>query len=313
MGCNGWRSGTSISHPSARRSGRKGARTAPAAVQRGAVVQMAWEASQQLLTGTVREGGGGTGAGRSGRCPPRSARPQGSRCGSARATAAAPRAPTACTSPRSCSPRPTRRCCPRHGTGAGTTARRSALPWEQSLDSLLAAPQARAAPAASDVTASAPLAVELSLVQITPEPVRYPSYTTDNGRYEPPPRTPPASSSSRRGWCSRAGSAAGWPAHLSWSRLDYLLLRDEIPAAHVRLLHELLRPLPGQLAASSTTTTGATPSPATATEVPGPVRLRVPPAVARPRPGARGRACPSSTGASRAPCRRQARRSCAST
>ena len=28
------------------------------AVRRGAVVQMAWEASQQLLTGTVRDGGG---------------------------------------------------------------------------------------------------------------------------------------------------------------------------------------------------------------------------------------------------------------
>src|SRR6202161_4992889 len=29
-----------------------------AAVKRGAIVQMAWEASQQLLTGTVRDGGG---------------------------------------------------------------------------------------------------------------------------------------------------------------------------------------------------------------------------------------------------------------
>src|SRR5450756_289383 len=29
-----------------------------AAVKRGAVVQMAWEASRQMLTGTVRDGGG---------------------------------------------------------------------------------------------------------------------------------------------------------------------------------------------------------------------------------------------------------------
>jgi uncharacterized Zn finger protein len=29
-----------------------------AAVKRGAIVQMAWEASQQLLTGTVKDGGG---------------------------------------------------------------------------------------------------------------------------------------------------------------------------------------------------------------------------------------------------------------
>ena len=32
-----------------------------AAVKRGAIVQMAWEASQQLLTGTVKDGGGAVG------------------------------------------------------------------------------------------------------------------------------------------------------------------------------------------------------------------------------------------------------------
>ena len=36
------------------------------------------------------------------------------------------------------------------------------------------------------------------------------------------------------------GRVGGWVAgNLSWSRLDYMLLRDEFPPAHVRLLHEL--------------------------------------------------------------------------
>ncbi|MGH3296601.1 MAG: hypothetical protein ACRDP7_32890, partial [Trebonia sp.] len=38
--------------------GPEGCADGTIAVQRGAVVQMAWEASQQLLTGTVREGAG---------------------------------------------------------------------------------------------------------------------------------------------------------------------------------------------------------------------------------------------------------------
>src|SRR6201985_1136596 len=37
--------------------GPEGCADGAIAVQRGAVVQMAWEASQQLLTGTVRDGG----------------------------------------------------------------------------------------------------------------------------------------------------------------------------------------------------------------------------------------------------------------
>ena len=38
--------------------GPEGCADGTIAAQRGAVVQMAWEASQQLLTGTVREGAG---------------------------------------------------------------------------------------------------------------------------------------------------------------------------------------------------------------------------------------------------------------
>src|SRR5580692_2469440 len=203
------------------------------AVARGAVVQMAWEASQQLLTGTVRDGGGEirtvsasfrASPGfplrfREGYC----SCAKGTNCVHVAALVLAAADETLLSAP----------------TAAGTTARRSALPWEQSLDSLLATPQVRAASAAGDVTANAPLAVELSLVQNTPEPFRYPSYSTDNGRHEPP-----AEDAIRKfklqARLVQPGRLGGWVAgNLSWSRLDYLLLRDEFPAAHVRLLHEL--------------------------------------------------------------------------
>src|SRR6185437_7017745 len=111
--------------------------------------------------------------------------------------------------------------------------------WEQSLDSLLADQQARGASANGDAAAGAPLAVELSLVQNTPEPFRYPSYSTDNGRHEPT-----VADATRKfklqARLVQPGRLGGWVAgSLSWSRLDYLLLRDEFPAAHIRLLHEL--------------------------------------------------------------------------
>src|SRR6185437_11325602 len=111
--------------------------------------------------------------------------------------------------------------------------------WEQSLDSLLADQQARGASANGDAAAGAPLAVELSLVQNTPEPFRYPSYSTDNGRHEPT-----VADATRKfklqARLVQPGRLGGWVAgNLSWSRLDYLLLRDEFPAAHIRLLHEL--------------------------------------------------------------------------
>src|SRR6185312_9773182 len=177
--------------------GPEGCADGAIAVQRGAVVQMAWEASQQMLTGTVRDGGS---AGKQGEI---------------RTVSASFRA------------------------SAGIPARRSTLPWEQSLDSLLASQQARGASVNGDAAAGAPLAVELSLVQNTPEPFRYPSYSTDNGRHEP------AAADATRKFKLQArlvqpGRLGGWVAgSLSWSRLDHLLLRDEFPAAHLRLLHEL--------------------------------------------------------------------------
>src|SRR6201996_4741508 len=122
----------------------------PAAVQRGAVVQMAWEASQQLLTGTVRDVGGEvrTVSASFRASPGFPLRFREGYCSCARGTncvhvAALVLAATDETLLPS-------------STAAGTTARRSALPWEQSLDSLLASPQARGTSPASDVIANAP-------------------------------------------------------------------------------------------------------------------------------------------------------------
>ena len=218
--------------------GPEGCADGASAVQRGAVVQMAWEASQQLLTGTVREGANGRRGGeirtvsasfraspgfplrfREGYC----SCARGTNCVHVAALVLAATDETLLPGP----------------TAAGITARRSKLPWEQSLDSLLATPQSDDTSTKSDVAANAPLAVELSLVQNTPEPFRYPSYSTDNGRHEPP-----AEDAIRKfkvqARLVQPGRLGGWVAgHLSWSRLDHMLLRDEFPPAHIRLLHEL--------------------------------------------------------------------------
>src|SRR3984885_12471493 len=217
--------------------GPEGCADGASAVSRGAVVQMAWEASQQLLTGTVRDSAGENRGGeirtvsasfraspgfplrfRQGYC----SCARGTNCVHVAALVLAATDETLLPSP-----------------GAhGTTARRSALPWEQSLDSLLAAPQARAASGDGDATASAPLAIELSLVRNTAERVRL-SYSTDNGLHEPP-----VEDAIRRfklqARLVQPGRLGGWVAGtLSWSRLDFLVLRGDFPDAQVRLLHEL--------------------------------------------------------------------------
>ncbi|HEX3714366.1 MAG TPA: DEAD/DEAH box helicase [Trebonia sp.] len=211
--------------------GPEGCADGGAAVQRGAVLQMAWEASQQLLTGTVRDRGGEirTVSASFRASPGFPLRFREGYCSCARATN--------CVHVAALVLAATDETLLPATTVAGDVARRSALPWEQSLDSLLAAPQPAAAPA--DAVATAPLAVELSLVQHTPEPYRYPSYATDNGRHEPLAEDP-----TRRlrlqARLVQPGRLGGWVAgNLSWSRLDYLLIRDEFPPAHLRLLHEL--------------------------------------------------------------------------
>src|ERR1700761_2868648 len=127
------------------------------AVQRGAVLQMAWEASRQLLTGTVRDSG----------------RQPGARAGEIRLVSASFRASpgfplrfregycscatgTNCVHVAALVLAATDETLLPSSAPAGITARRSALPWEQSLDSLLASPQARGTSPASDVIANAP-------------------------------------------------------------------------------------------------------------------------------------------------------------
>jgi superfamily II DNA or RNA helicase len=203
-----------------------------AAVQRGAIVQMAWEASQQLLTGTVKDGGGeirtvSASFRASNGFPLRFRRGY---CSCAVGTdcvhvAALVLAATDETLLPATGP-------------TGGTARRSTLPWEQSLDSLLGSPQGNAAQPVEETPALAPLAVELSLVQNSTENSRYPSYSTHVRQQQL------ADDATRKlklqARLVQPGRLGGWVAgNLSWSRLDYMLLRDEFPPAHVRLLHEL--------------------------------------------------------------------------
>jgi len=203
-----------------------------AAVKRGAIVQMAWEASQQLLTGTVKDGGGeirtvSASFRASNGFPLRFRRGYcscavGTDCVHVAALVLAATDETLL---------------PASGQ-AGGTARRSTLPWEQSLDSLLGAPEGNSARPADAAPASAPLAVELTLVQNSTDNSRYPSYSTHVRQQQL------ADDATRKlklqARLVQPGRVGGWVAgNLSWSRLDYMLLRDEFPPAHVRLLHEL--------------------------------------------------------------------------
>ncbi len=202
-----------------------------AAVTRGAIVQMAWEASQQLLTGNVRDSGGEI------RTVSASFRAShgfplrfkqgycscaaGANCVHVAALVLAATDDTLLSATKS----------------GGGAARRSTLPWEQSLDSLLGTPR-ETEPLADVASALAPLAVELSLVQNSSETSRYPSYSTHVRQQQL------ADDATRKlklqARLVQPGRLGGWVAgNLAWTRLDYMLLRDEFPPAHVRLLHEL--------------------------------------------------------------------------
>src|ERR1700753_1019293 len=130
--------------------GPEGCADGALAVQRGAVVQMAWEASQQLLTGTVRESAAGMRAGeirtvsasfraspgfplrfREGYC----SCAKGTNCLHVAALVLAATDETLLPAT----------------TAAALAARRSALPWEQPLDSLLATQPPPSPPPASEV------------------------------------------------------------------------------------------------------------------------------------------------------------------
>ncbi len=213
--------------------GPVGSADGAAAVKRGAVVQMAWEASRQMLTGTVRDGGGEirtvSASFRASHGFPLRFKEgycscaQGTNCVHVAALVLAATDETLLPA----------------ALADSAAARRSALPWEQSLDSLLGTPQVPAEPAPDETVALAPLAVELSLIQNVPEPVRAPVYSSYNGRNEQPSEDP-VRKYKLQARLVQPGRMGNWVAgNLSWSRLDYLLLRDEFPAAHVRLLHEL--------------------------------------------------------------------------
>jgi hypothetical protein len=133
---------------------------------------MAWEASQQLLTGTVREIAQET---RPGKITPGEIRtvsasfraspgfPLRFRAGYCSCAQA-----TNCVHVAALVLAATDETLLPADTAAAAAARRPALPWEQSVDSPLAASPAAEAPAVREVTADVPLAVELSLVQAVP-------------------------------------------------------------------------------------------------------------------------------------------------
>jgi superfamily II DNA or RNA helicase len=185
-----------------------------AAAANDQVIQTAWEASQQQLNGTVRDQGGEirsvtvsfrASSGfplrfRIGYCSCAA----GTNCVHVAALFAAATDEAAAPAQK-------------------TKAKPSVLPWEQSLDSLLEAGddlRTTLAGGAADEAAGftpdvTPLAVELSLAP-------------DGARVKLQARL------------VVPGKSGTWIAgNLSWSRLDYLLVRDDYPPAHVRLLHEL--------------------------------------------------------------------------
>jgi superfamily II DNA or RNA helicase len=211
------------------------------AARRRAVIQMHWNPSDQTLTGTVHDWmrtGGNQGPGevrtvsaafrasagfplrfRVGYC----SCAEGDNCRHVAALVVA-------ATDESAAPSPNRDASRRH----------SSLPWEESLDSLLAATRSPALPGLDDVSddVSTRLAIELSLTR-QPEQ-RASAYP--GSRYVPGGRgaAPEPSRMRLQARIVQTGRNGGWIAgNLSWSRIDYMTIRDEYPAAHVRLLHEL--------------------------------------------------------------------------
>ena len=178
-----------------------------------------------------------TAAVRSGRYRPHSAPPTGSRSDSAEGTAAAPWAPTACTWPPWCSPPPTRPCCPRARRRAAPPAGRRCR--GSSRSTRCSAPRRGTPPRRPTRRPRSRRSRSSSRwSQNSSENSRYPSYSTQVRQQQL------ADDATRKlklqARLVQPGRVGGWVAgNLSWSRLDYMLLRDEFPPAHVRLLHEL--------------------------------------------------------------------------
>ena len=189
--------------------GPEGCADGAIAVQRGAVVQMAWEASQQLLTGTVRESardGQGRGDQDGVRLVPRvpgvpAAVPRGLLQLRQGHQLRARRRARARRDRRDAAARD-------HGGRARGPPLRAALGAVARLAARHpAGPRPRPRPATSPRTrrsrSSCPWCSTRRSRSATPAT---PPTTGGTSR---PPRTPPASSSCRPGWCSRAASAAG--------------------------------------------------------------------------------------------------------
>ena len=197
-----------------------------AAAKKNAVIQMAWEASRQQLTGMVRDKAGDirtvsiafrASAGfplryRASYC----SCAKGEECVHVAALFA-----SATDDAASHVPKP--------------VSRPTVLPWEQSLDSLLAGPARAGANSAVTPGSGAgptPIALELSLVPDAP--ARYPA--ARDGREEWP-----SGKVKLQARVVQAGKTGNWIAgNLTWNRLDYARLREEHPVAHVSLLNELL-------------------------------------------------------------------------
>jgi superfamily II DNA or RNA helicase len=115
--------------------------------------------------------------------------------------------------------------------------RPSKLPWEQSLDSLLAETHSPVAGGLDLESATETrLAIELSLVRPTEHNSRYAPY----GGARAVGRGLESARMRLQARIVQTGRNGGWIAgNLSWSRIDYMTIRNEYPAAHVRLLHEL--------------------------------------------------------------------------
>jgi superfamily II DNA or RNA helicase len=123
--------------------------------------------------------------------------------------------------------------------------RHSSLPWEHSLDTLLAASRAPALPSRDDVLDDATrLAIELTLVRQPEE--RASAYP--GSRYVAGAPTRPGIRNGMpepvrmrlQARIVQMGRSGTWIAgNLSWSRIDYMTIRDEYSDSHVRLLHEL--------------------------------------------------------------------------
>jgi superfamily II DNA or RNA helicase len=205
-----------------------------AAARQRAVIQLHWNPSEQLLTGTVRDG-------KAGKDKPGELRTVSAEF---RASAGFPlrfrvgycscavgvncrhvAALVATATDESVAP----------SAPADRTRRHSTLPWEESLDTLLAATRSADPPAVLDdaeADGHTKLAIELSVVVRQPEP-RHGGYA--NGRHVADPTR-----MRLQARIVQIGRSGGWIAgNLSWSRIDYMTIRDEFPAAHVRLLHEL--------------------------------------------------------------------------